>query len=120
MKTINGDLMYTDVELQYFMQLIRKRDCKENSDEVQEENRAKIVTEYFDRSLYTMQGLTKLLRIEFHYERQYKKYEILKTSITTEAVLMLMTRARKLYTAIETIMTMFKLLDRLKGLKEEQ
>ena len=67
-----------------------------------------------------MQGLTKLLRIEFHYERQYKKYEILKTSITTEAVLMLMTRARKLYTAIETIMTMFKLLDRLKGLKEEQ
>ena len=30
--------MFTDVELQYFIQLIQKKDCKENSDEVKEEN----------------------------------------------------------------------------------
>ena len=80
--------MYTDVELQYFMQLIRKRDCKENNDEVKEENNEKIVLEYFNRSLYTLQGLTKLLKIEFHYEKLFKKYE---TSYTVDTVLILMT-----------------------------
>jgi len=94
LRYINSDQMFTDVELQYFMQLIRKRDCKENSDEVQEENRAKIVDEYFDRSLYTLQGLTSIIKIEFHYDRNLKKYE---TTKTIDTVLMLMTRARKLY-----------------------
>ena len=51
---VNGDKMYSDVELQYYTQLIRKRDCKENSEEVQAENRQKIVLEYFNRSLYTL------------------------------------------------------------------
>ena len=54
MRTVNGDKMYTDVELQYFMQLIRRRDCKENNDEVKEENNGKITLEYFNRSLYTL------------------------------------------------------------------
>ena len=35
--------MYTDVELQYFIQLIKKKDCKVDSDEVKEENRGEIV-----------------------------------------------------------------------------
>lgn len=114
MRTVNGDKMYTDVELQYFMQLIRKRDCKENNDEVKEENNEKIVLEYFNRSLYTLQGLTKLLKIEFHYEKLFKKYE---TSYTVDTVLILMTRARKLYHAIEMIMTIIKLLEKLRQLE---
>ena len=67
MRVPNGDKMYTDVELSYFMQLIRKKDCKDKAAEVAEENKAMIITEYFNRSLYTLQGLTKLLKIEFHY-----------------------------------------------------
>ena len=67
MRVPNGDKMYTDVELQYFTQLIRKKDCKDKAAEVAEENKAMIITEYFNRSLYTLQGLTKLLKIEFHY-----------------------------------------------------
>mmetsp|Transcript_12054 Transcript_12054/g.15390 ORF Transcript_12054/g.15390 Transcript_12054/m.15390 type:complete len:149 (-) Transcript_12054:553-999(-) len=114
LRTLNGDKMYTDVELQYFMQLIRKKDCKENSDEVKEENNGKIVLEYFNRSLYTLQGLTKLLKIEFHYDKLFKKYE---TSFTVDTVLILMTRARKLYHAIEMIMTIIKLLEKLKQLE---
>ena len=43
LKTVTADKMYTDVELQYFMQLIQKKDCKQDSDEVQEENKEKIV-----------------------------------------------------------------------------
>ena len=43
LKTVTGDKMYTDVELQYFIQLIQKKDCKVDSEEVQEENRSQIV-----------------------------------------------------------------------------
>lgn len=70
--------------------------------------------DYYNRSLYTLQGLTKLLKIEFHYERLFRKYE---TSFTVETVLMLMTRARKLYQAIEMIITIIKLIDKLKALE---
>ena len=69
------------------MQLIRKKDCKDKAAEVAEENKAMIITEYFNRSLYTLQGLTKLLKVEFHYERLFKKYE---TQYDVDAVLMLM------------------------------
>ena len=71
--------------------------------------------EYFNRSLYTLQGLTKLLKIEFHYERLFKKYE---TSYTVDTVLILMTRARKLYQAIEQIMTVIKLLEKLRQIEK--
>lgn len=70
--------------------------------------------DYYNRSLYTLQGLTKLLKIEFHYERLFRKYE---TSFTVETVLMLMTRARKLYQAIEMIITIIKLIEKLKALE---
>ena len=73
------------------------------------------MTEYFDRSLYTLQGLTKLLRIEFHYEKVYKKYE---DAPDADSVLLLMTRARKLYHAIEKILTIIKLVERMKSLQE--
>ena len=46
--------MYTDVELQYFIALIKKKDCKKDSDEVQAENSSNIVLQYFNRSLYTL------------------------------------------------------------------
>ena len=96
------------------MQLIRKKDCKDKAAEVAEENKAMIITEYFNRSLYTLQGLTKLLKVEFHYERLFKKYE---TQYDVDAVLMLMTRARKLYQAIEMIMTIIKLIEKLKSIE---
>ena len=57
LKNVHADKMYTDVELQYFMRLIQRKDCKLNSEEVKEENRSKIILEYFNRSLYTLQAL---------------------------------------------------------------
>lgn len=108
---ITGDKMFTDVELQYYIGLVQKKDCKMGSDEVKEENRHQIVLEYFNRSLYTLQALTKLLKIDFHYSRLFKKYE---TSYTVDTVLLLMTRARKMYHAIEMILTILKLLEKLR------
>ena len=54
LKTVTAQKMYTDVELQYFIGLIQKKDCKVDSDEVQAENRTNIVLQYFNRSLYTL------------------------------------------------------------------
>ena len=61
--------------------------------------------------------MTKLLRIDFHYERVYKKYE---TAPDADSVLLLMRRARKLYQAIEKIMTIIKLIERLKSLQQKE
>ena len=77
------------------------------------ENRSKIVLDYFNRSLYTLQALTKLLKIDFHYDRLFKKYE---TEYTVDTVIMLMTRSRKMYQAIEMILTIIKLIEKLKTL----
>ena len=107
--------MYTNVELQYFMRLIQRKDCKLNSEEVKEENRSKIILEYFNRSLYTLQALCQLLKIEFHYEHIFKRYEL---SYKVDTVLKLMTRARKMYQAIEMILTIIKLLEKLKNQNE--
>ena len=60
--------------------------------------------------MYTLQALTKLLKIDFHYDRLFKKYE---TDYTVDTVLMLMTRARKMYEAIELILTIIKLIEKL-------
>ena len=111
LKTVTADKMYTDVELQYYMQLIQRKHCKENSKEVQEENREKIVLEFFNRSLYTLQALTKLLKIDFHYDRMFQKYEF---DYSVYTVLMLMTRSRKMYHAIEMILTIIKLIEKLR------
>lgn len=54
MRTPNGDLMYNDVELSYYSQLIQKKDCKDKAPEVQEENRINVISEYFKRSMYTL------------------------------------------------------------------
>lgn len=66
--------------------------------------------EYFNRSLYTLQELTRLLQIQFHYDRLFKRYE---TSYQVSTVLTLMTRARKMYQAIDQIATVIKLLEKL-------
>ena len=44
----------------------------------------------------------------------FKKYE---TEYTVETVLMLMTRARKMYNAIEMILTVIKLIEKLRALE---
>jgi len=48
-----------------------------------------------------------LLKIDFHYERLFAKYE---TDYTVDTVLTLMTRGRKMYQAIEMIVTIIKLI----------
>ena len=55
--------------------------------------------------------MTKLLKIDFHYDRLFQKYE---TDYRVETVIMLMTRSRKLYNAIEMILTIIKLIEKLK------
>ena len=109
--------LYTDVELKYFIQLIQRKDCKGTTHEAMEENRSQIVLQYFNRSLYTLQALTKLLKIDFHYDRLFKKYE---TDYTVDTVLMLMSRALKMYEAIEMVLTIIKLIEKLKSLEGPQ
>lgn len=58
--------------------------------------------------------MTTLLKVDFHYDHLFKKYE---TQYTVDTVLMLMTRARKMYQAIEMILTIIKLLDKLKAIE---
>lgn len=114
LQTATAEKMYTDVELQYFINLIQKKDCKKDSEEVQAENRSEIVLKYFNRALYTLQALTKLLKVDFHYEKVFRKYE---TEYTVDTVLMLMMRARKMYHAIEMIFTIIKLIEKLKTIE---
>ena len=52
-----------------------------------------------------------MLKIDFHYDRLFQKYE---TDYRVETVIMLMTRSRKLYNAIEMILTIIKLIEKLK------
>ena len=60
--------------------------------------------------------MTKLLKTDFHYDRLFKKYE---TEYTVETVLMLMTRARKMYNAIEMILTVIKLIESLQTMEKQ-
>ena len=50
----------------------------------------------------------KLLGISFHFERLKSKYLNVKTA---ETVLVLMTRARKLFEAIARLLTIFRLIE---------
>ena len=60
--------------------------------------------------------MTKLLKIDFHYDRLFKKYE---TDYKVDTVLTLMTRSRKMYQAIEMILTIIKLIEKLKTFSEK-
>ena len=71
---------------------------------------------YFNRCLYTLRELTRLLQLDFHYDRLFKRYE---HSYTVETVLQLMSRCRKMYSCIEMMQTIFKLLDKLRGLQDQ-
>ena len=83
---------------------------KDDPEKEKEKFRDEVILNYFNRSLYTLQELTRLLKIDFHYERIFKKYE---TSYTIETVILLMSRARKMYAAITMILKILKLLDKL-------
>ena len=50
----------------------------------------------------------KLMNIEFHFERLSQNYRNKKT---IETVLVLMARAKKMYEAISSLLTIFKLMD---------
>lgn len=56
----------------------------------------------------TCQGLMKLMNIEFHFERLSQNYRNKKT---IETVLVLMARAKKMYEAVGSLLTIFKLMD---------
>jgi hypothetical protein len=56
----------------------------------------------------TNESLMKLLGITFHFERLKVKYMNVRTA---ETVLVLMTRARKLFEAIARLLTIFRLVE---------
>ena len=62
---------------------------------------------YFNKSLRTLKTLMALLLISFHYDRLFQKHE---TDYTIDTLLMLLQRNRKLYAAINSLQTIFKLL----------
>lgn len=61
---------------------------------------------YFNKSLRTLKTLMALLLISFHYDRLFQKHE---TDYTIDTLLMLLQRNRKLYAAINSLQTIFKL-----------
>ena len=110
--------IFTDLELDYYIGLITKHVASEvNAEEsAKEEFKNHVILTYFNRSLYTLRELTRLLKIDFHYDRMFKKYE---HSYTVDTVLTLMTRCRKMYHGIDMMQTIFKLLIKLKELQED-
>ena len=90
-------------------------DIADDPEETKEEFRQNIILKYFNRSLYTLQELTRLLKIDFHYDRLFRKYE---TSYTVETVMILMSRARKMYSAVTMIIKIIKLLKKLTQLQK--
>ena len=104
--------IFTDLELDYYITLIKKQTESKQDDEVaKEELKNKVILTYFNRSLYTLRELTRLLKLDFHYDRLFKKYEC---NYTIDTVLQLMSRCRKMYNGIEMLQTIFKLLNKLK------
>ena len=71
--------------------------------------------QYFNKTLLTLKELMRLLEIEFHYQRLFEKYE---TDYTIDTLLMLMARGRKMYAAVDSLTTIFKLLHKRKDMLE--
>jgi hypothetical protein len=63
---------------------------------------------HFDKCMKTNKGLMSLLMLNFHYERLNAKYA---GDRTAENTLILMTRARKMYEAIGSLLSIFRLID---------
>lgn len=57
--------------------------------------------------MHTLKILMKLLAISFQFEKIFDKYN---EKQTLECLLMLMSRCRKLYNAVEYLNTIFKLI----------
>lgn len=62
---------------------------------------------YFNKALKTLQALFELLQLSFHYERLFNKH---KHDFTIDTLVKLLLRGRKLFAAIDSIATIFKLL----------
>lgn len=63
---------------------------------------------HFDKCMKTNKGLMTLLSLNFHFERLQVKFLGHKT---IENTLLLMTRARKMYEAINSLLSIFRLID---------
>lgn len=72
---------------------------------------------HFDKCMKTNKGLMGLLMLNFHYERLHAKYAGVRSCDNT---LVLMTRARKMYDAIDYIVSIFKLIDQSKALLDQE
>jgi hypothetical protein len=57
--------------------------------------------------MHTLKILMKLLAIGFHYDKMFEKYN---ERQSLECLVMLMSRCRRLYNAIEYLNTIFKLI----------
>ena len=77
----------------------------------------KLTELHFDRCMRTNEGLMKLLNLSFHFERLQLKYS---EERSVENTLILMTRARKMYEALGSILTIFKLVDQRKLLLSQE
>jgi hypothetical protein len=77
-------------------------------EEAHQRDMANLAETHFDRCMKTNKGLMSLLMLNFHYERLNDKYA---GERTCENTLILMTRARKMYEAIGSLLSIFKLID---------
>lgn len=54
-------MIYSDVELQYYISLIRKMQQNSGSEEFRRENRENFIMQYFNKTLETLKELMRLL-----------------------------------------------------------
>ncbi len=98
--------IYSDLEINYTISLLTQQ-VPEN--ETQKRNSVQVASRYFEKTFATLQVLMKMLGVEYHFQRISKKY---KNSITLHSLLVLMSRCRKLYSALHHLATIFRLVNK--------
>lgn len=98
--------IYSDTEIDYIVSLLTQ---KVPEDETQKRNSIKTAAQYFEKTYITLQTLMRMLGIEFYFYKLRKKYQ---NSNTLHVLLLLMSRCRKLYSAIHHLSTTFRLINK--------
>jgi hypothetical protein len=96
--------IYTDIELDYHQKLCRVED--KSCTPVEKEA---LVLTHFNKTLHTLRVLMRLLGLDFHFTRIETKYQ---NTYTMDSLLLLITRCRKMYTALSSLQIIFALLQK--------
>lgn len=98
--------IYTDVELEYYVSFLNK---KAEEDEWNDIEMKTTVIVHFNKTMHTLRVLMRLMGLEFHFKRLYARH---RDDCTLDSLFMMINRCRKMYHAVQHLITIFKLLDK--------